>query len=116
MTRRGRGSRLVALAVSCALLGISCGDPTSPDNTDVDRVEVSPAAVALTVGETRTITAQVFDANDAESWTNLARALLAIKPDQGSERYELPVNASGAAWNAYTRAQAPAAKSAALSV
>ena len=45
---------------------------------------------------------------------NLARALLAIKPDQGSERYELPVNASGAAWNAYTRAQAPAAKAAAL--
>ena len=64
MTRPGRGSRLVTLAVSCALLGISCGDPTSPDHTDVDRVEVNPAAVALTVGETRTITAQVFDAND----------------------------------------------------
>lgn len=58
--------------------------------------------------------AVVFDANDAESWTNLARALLAIKPDQGSERYELPVNASGAAWNAYQRTQAPAAKAAAL--
>ena len=58
--------------------------------------------------------AVVADANDAEAWTGLARALLAIKPDQGSERYELPVNASGAAWNAYQRAQAPAAKSAAL--
>ena len=46
--------------------------------------------------------AVVADANDAEAWTGLARALLAIKPDQGSERYELPVNASGAAWNAYT--------------
>ncbi len=46
--------------------------------------------------------AVVFDANDAEAWLGLARALLAIKPDQGSERYELPVNASGAAWNAYS--------------
>ncbi|MBX9588887.1 MAG: alpha-2-macroglobulin family protein [Hyphomonadaceae bacterium] len=58
--------------------------------------------------------AVVFDANDAEAWTGLARALLAIRPDQGSERYELPVNASGAAWTGYARAQAPAAKSAAL--
>jgi hypothetical protein len=50
--------------------------------------------------------AVVFDANDVRAWTGLARALLAIKPDQGSERYELPVNASGAAWIAYERAQA----------
>ena len=60
--------------------------------------------------------AVVFDANDVRAWTGLARALLAIKPDQGSERYELPVNASGAAWIAYERAQAPAAKAAALVV
>ena len=60
--------------------------------------------------------AVVFDANDVAAWTGLARALLAIKPDQGSERYELPVNASGAAWTAYERAQAPAAKAAALVV
>ena len=52
--------------------------------------------------------AVVLDANDAEAWLGLARALLAITPDQGSERYDLPVNASGAAWNAYQRAQAPA--------
>ncbi len=58
--------------------------------------------------------AAVADANDAEAWLGLARALLAIKPDQGSERYDLPVNASGAAWNAYGRAQTPAAKAAAL--
>ena len=58
--------------------------------------------------------AVVFDANDVRAWTGLARALLAIKPDQGSERYELPVNASGAAWTAYERAQTPAAKAAAL--
>ena len=56
----------------------------------------------------------VADPNDADSWQNLARALLAIKPDAGSERYDLPVNASGAAWNAYERATAPAAKANAL--
>ena len=56
----------------------------------------------------------MFDANDTESWVGLARALLAMRPDQGSERYELPVNASGAAWNAYERAQSPAAKAGAL--
>ncbi len=58
--------------------------------------------------------AVVFDASDVESWTGLARALLAIKPDQGSERYELPANASGAALIAYERAQTPAAKAGAL--
>ena len=42
-----------------------------------------------------------------EAWLGLARALLAIKPDQGSERYELPVNASGAALIAYERAPDP---------
>ncbi len=60
--------------------------------------------------------AVVFDANDADAWLGLARALLAIAPDQSSERYDLPVNASGAAWNAYQRAKAPATKGAALLV
>ena len=60
--------------------------------------------------------AVVFEANDVAAWTGLARALLAIKPDQGSERYDLPVNASGAAWTAYERAETPAAKAAALTV
>ncbi len=58
--------------------------------------------------------AVVADANDADSWQGLARALLAIKPDQGSERYDLPVNASGAAWNAYERATTLEAKAASL--
>jgi alpha-2-macroglobulin len=58
--------------------------------------------------------AVVFDGNDVVSWTGLARALLAIKPDQGSERYDLPVNASGAALTAYERAQTTADKTAAL--
>src|SRR5581483_8774030 len=39
--------------------------------------------------------AVVSNANDVDSWIGLARALLAIKPDQGAERYDLPVNASG---------------------
>ena len=60
--------------------------------------------------------AVVADSNDVDSWTGLSRALLAIKPDQGSERYELPVNASGAALTAYERAQTPAAKAVALVV
>ena len=54
------------------------------------------------------------DATDGESWRGLARALLAIAPDAGAERYELPVNASGAAYVAYLRAAAPAQKAAAL--
>lgn len=60
--------------------------------------------------------AVVSDGKDTESWLGLAKALLAIKPDRGSERYRLPVNASGAAWIAYERAQTPAAKAAALMV
>jgi alpha-2-macroglobulin len=60
--------------------------------------------------------AVVLDANDAEAWNGLARALLAITPDQGSERYDLPVNASGAAWLAYQRGQTASAKAAALVV
>ena len=58
--------------------------------------------------------AVVGDGNDADSWIGLSRALLAIKADQGSERYELPVNASGAAWIAYQRARTLAAKANAL--
>jgi uncharacterized protein YfaS (alpha-2-macroglobulin family) len=60
--------------------------------------------------------AVVSDASDADAWLGLARALLAITSDQSGERYELPVNASGAAWNAYQRAKAPAVKAAALFV
>ena len=50
--------------------------------------------------------AVVSDNNDADAWIGLARALLAIAPDpnKDSERYDLPVNASGAAYLAYERA------------
>jgi uncharacterized protein YfaS (alpha-2-macroglobulin family) len=60
--------------------------------------------------------AAVLDAGDAEAWSGLARALLAVAPDQGSERYELPVSASAAAYLAYERGATPAAKAAALVV
>src|SRR5581483_7076819 len=61
-------------------------------------------------------TAVVTDPKDSEAWTGLARALLAITPDTGSERYELPVNAAGAAFIAYQRAATSAQKAAALAV
>ena len=63
-------------------------------------------------------TAVTLDASDAEGWTGLARTLLAIKPDAntGSERYELPVNASAAAYIAYERSRSPEAKARALAV
>ncbi len=62
--------------------------------------------------------AVVADGSDAAAWLGLARALLAIKPDpnQGSERYDLPVNASGAAYLAYERAQETQLKANALIV
>ncbi len=55
---------------------------------------------------------------DWAAWTRLAEALLAIKPDpdKGSERYDLPVYASGAAYRGYQRASAPADKAHALYV
>jgi alpha-2-macroglobulin len=53
---------------------------------------------------------------DALAWLGLARALLAIKPDttQTSERYDLPVNASGSALRAYERSTDKATKAASL--
>ena len=64
------------------------------------------------------MTAVTVDPSDVEAWTGLARSLLAIKPDAntGSERYELPMNASAAAFIAYERARTPDAKARALAV
>lgn len=55
---------------------------------------------------------------NAAAWTGLAEALLAITPDpnRGSERYDIPVNASGAAYTAYLRAGDAATKAKALVV
>ncbi len=57
------------------------------------------------------------NAGDAQAWLGLADALLAIKPDtnKGSERYDLPVNASGAALRAYQLSGDKGIKAAALS-
>lgn len=62
--------------------------------------------------------AVVADERDADAWMGLASALLAITPDpnKGSERYDLPVNASGAAYIAYERAADPGQKARALVV
>ncbi len=57
------------------------------------------------------------DRKSPESWIGLAKALLAIKPDPDkSETYDLPVNASGAAYRAYKLASDPAMKARALAV
>jgi len=62
--------------------------------------------------------AVVADDHDVESWMGLARALLAIPtdPNKGSERYDLPLNASGAAYLAYERAGEPLQKARALAI
>ena len=63
-------------------------------------------------------TAVAADDKDALAWTRLAQALLAIKPDpeKGSERYDLPVHASGAAYRGYELATEGSQKSNALYV
>ncbi|MBL8567422.1 MAG: alpha-2-macroglobulin family protein [Hyphomicrobiaceae bacterium] len=62
--------------------------------------------------------AVVAEPGNSGAWTGLAEALLAIKPDpaKGSERFDLPVNASGAAYIAYERATTKQAKARALVV
>ena len=62
--------------------------------------------------------AVAFNDKDSEAWVRLAQALLAIKPDpdKGSERYDLPVNASGAAYRGYELAKDGPAKADALAV
>src|SRR5262245_37178530 len=58
------------------------------------------------------------DPKSPESWLGLARALLAINadPEKGSERYDLPVNATGAAYRAYELSKEPAMRARALAV
>ena len=81
------------------------------------------AGARLTVTDPRAASAKyagavAADPNSAASWIGLAEALLAIKPDpqRGGERYDLPVNASAAAYRAYERATTPDLKSKALAV
>ena len=59
-------ARLVRwVAAGLLAAAVSCDDPLSPDSALVDRLEVNPPAVQLTVGETRVVTARVLDANGA---------------------------------------------------
>lgn len=53
-----------------------------------------------------------------QNWIGLARTLLAIKadPETGTERYDLPVNASGAAYHAYGLAKDDKTKAEALAI
>lgn len=75
-------------------------------------VEIRLAAEKLMATDVRAASrefasAVATDPRNAESWLGLARALLAIKidpNDTSSERYDIPVNASGAAYRAYERA------------
>jgi uncharacterized protein YfaS (alpha-2-macroglobulin family) len=61
--------------------------------------------------------AAALDPADWETWLSLARASLAISPEDGKpERYQLPVDASAAAWLAYSRAPGNAARARALAV
>ncbi len=62
--------------------------------------------------------AVVSEPGNVTAWVGLAEALLAIQPDanKGSERFDLPVNASGAAYIAYERATSAKSKAAALAV
>ncbi|MEI9900782.1 MAG: MG2 domain-containing protein [Hyphomicrobium sp.] len=62
--------------------------------------------------------AVVADPREADAWIGLARSLLAINPDpnKDGERYDLPVNASGAAYLGYERAVGDPQKARALAV
>jgi len=62
--------------------------------------------------------AVVAEPRDAGAWIGLAQALLAITPDpnKGSERFDLPVNASGAAYVAQERATNKTQRAKALAV
>ena len=58
------------------------------------------------------------DDKDSVAWTRLAEALLAVTPDpnSGNERYDLPLNASGAAYRGYKLAKDAPQKAHALYV
>ena len=62
--------------------------------------------------------AAAIDARDQPARLGRAQAALAVTPDanRGSERYELPATASGAAWQSYQLAATPEAKAESLAV
>ena len=60
--------------------------------------------------------AAVADKTHSQTWLNLARTILAIKPANSNERYNLPSNASSAAYIAYQRAKSTNARAESLAV
>lgn len=85
--------------------------------------ELRLAAEKLVAADPRAATrafaeAVVSDDRNAQGWLGLARALLAVTPDPAKtqERYDLPLNASGAAFRAYERATDQQTRARALSV
>ncbi len=81
---------------------------TEGKSTIILKAEAEKAFAADPRAASRALAAVVgADDKDAAAWTRLAEALLAIKPDEnkGSERYDLPVNASGAAYRGYELAK-----------
>ncbi|HEY8194557.1 MAG TPA: MG2 domain-containing protein, partial [Hyphomicrobium sp.] len=90
------------------------GKPAAVLKADAEKIFASDPRAA-----SRSLASAVAE-NDKDwaAWTRLAEALLAIKPDpdKNSERYDLPVYASGAAYRGYQRAVEPADKAHALYV
>lgn len=90
------------------------GKPAAVLKADADKVFASDPRAA-----SRSLAAAVV-ANDKDwaTWTRLAESLIAIKPDpnSGSERYDLPIYASGAAYRGYQLASATPDKAHALYV
>ena len=52
-------ARRALLAVAYSLLVVSCDSPLGPDGASVSRIEVSPLALTLVVGDARPVTARV---------------------------------------------------------
>ena len=90
------------------------GKPAAVLKADAEKAFASDPRAA-----SRSLAAAVAeDDKDWASWTRLAEALLAIKPDPNlsSERYDLPIYASGAAYRGYELASAQPDKAHALYV
>ena len=93
-----------------------------PGNQRADQL-IATAVKASTAKDARLAArnyamAVVGEPGNVTAWVGLAEALLAIQPDptKGSERFDLPVNASGAAYLGYERATTAKSKAMALAV
>jgi uncharacterized protein YfaS (alpha-2-macroglobulin family) len=88
------------------------GKPAAVLKADAEKVfATDPRAASRSLAA-----AVVTNDKDWTAWTRLAEALIAIKPDpnSGSERYDLPIYASGAAYRGYQLATATPDKARAL--